>query len=290
MLVLGFLVAVGLMVVAWRAMGDARRARDLAARAEAVQQAGDTGLGVNGIDVGTLMQSIAELGNRVNAAEAAPRQSVEPDDRRAHELEEVLARLDALEQQLLELRERVEARPKPEDTPAGIAKAIRDLAGTDREIEESRKEQRIALHERFLELFPNDPDAIHQLEELIGENLGSRPALALESLERYGARIGAEPWQIDDLRANVLIQNQRFDEGRAAYARVMRSPASEHERATARFFLAYSYMKEGRYDEARSQFEQLIAQYGDDPPAAIADTVSGAKTQLAKIAEYTQKK
>lgn len=279
------LIALCLLLVAcsswfaWDSSVDARQAAERAARAEAevmrLSTAGSSSPPITRQDsVGTPIADPVSI-----------RREAEGDATSAPGLAELSERLARLEDDVRELGVRVDGRPPPESftTPEAIAKELRGLGSDPRE-----RPNRIALLERFLSLFPDHPEAQARLEELIGEHLMGNPQSALDVLDRFGARAVTDPLTLDGIRANVLVQNQRFDEGRACYER-LRLAATDHEgAASASFWIAHSYMSEGRYDQAQAGFEALIARYGLDPSQGMASLVNGAKNQLELIARYRQ--
>lgn len=280
LIALGGLLAAGCLIFGWTAARRAERETERAARAQAEA--------LRAIIDAEARQSAAQSAAPEPPALESPslRAVVQPDaalDPRWPELNERLARLES---EVRELRERVDGRPKLEtyETPESIAQELRGLAGMQGE-----RARRIALLERFLDLFPQHPGADQLLEQLIAERLESTPRLALEALDRYGAGVVADPLELDGLRANVLVQNGRFDEGRACYARIARASPDAQEAAEAGFWIAYSYMQEARYEDAQAGFEDLIARYGSDAAPAMTSLVQGAKNQLTIIAQYKQK-
>ncbi|HUR29006.1 MAG TPA: tetratricopeptide repeat protein [Planctomycetota bacterium] len=204
----------------------------------------------------------------------------------ASRLGEIEARLARLEETLRQLSTQPRALViEALDTADSIEKALRALGGAEQD-----RAQRIQLLERFLDLFPDDPRATAMLEALIAENLGTYPKLSLASLDRFGSRVVTDPLELDKLRANVLIQNHRFDDGRSYYERVLRAAPSAEVSADASFWIAYSYMSQANYAEARARFETLIAQHANDTSPGIVSLVSGAKNQLVLIEQYQAKK
>jgi tetratricopeptide (TPR) repeat protein len=150
--------------------------------------------------------------------------------------------------------------------------------------------ERIALLQLFLERFPHDPNAAEQLDRLVGQLLASDKPEALAALDRFGTQVFADLTRLETLRAGALMQNRRFDDGRAIYERLLREAPDEESRATNSFWIAYSFIQENRWDDARTRFELLIARYGDDPSAALQSVVAGARNQLTRIAEHQSKK
>lgn len=196
-------------------------------------------------------------------------------------------RVARLEEEVTQLRTRADGRPTVEslDTVASIEAELRALPPGD-----EHRTRRIALLERFLERFPDDPRAASVLDRLIAEHLADRPDMALASLDRFEARVARDPFERDKVRANVLIQNGRHDEGRGYYERIARAASDAPTAADAEFWIAYSYMEQADYDAARSRFELLIARYESQPSPALASLIAGAKMQLEQIERYRERR
>lgn len=192
-------------------------------------------------------------------------------------------RVARLEEEVRQLRTRADGRPTVEslDTVSSIETELRALPAGD-----EHRARRVALLERFLERFPDDPHAASILDRLIAENLAGRPDLALASLDRFEARVARDPLERDKVRANVLIQNGRHDEGRSYYERVARAASDPPTAADAEFWIAYSYMDQADYDAAQSRFQLLIARYESQPSPALANVIAGAKAQLEQIERF----
>ncbi len=274
-------LAIGGLMMAWSSKTAALRERDRAVAAKADAHAN-----------AALAHSAAIAASRAAEEEIAIEQpgnrvALQGDDGVVAQLQGIAARLDGLEAAVRQLQQQAAGKPPVDtlNTAESIEQALRGLAGMPGE-----RERRIALLERFLDLFPNAPNAQAMLEALIGENLSSEPELGLASLDRYGSRVVADPLKLEEIRANVLIQNRRFDEGRACYERVLRSATNDRDMADSSFWIAYSYMQEPRYDLAQAKFEALIARFELDPSPEVASIVKGAKNQLELIAKYKNQK
>jgi len=181
----------------------------------------------------------------------------------------------------------------PPDSADGIKRAIEELSHTAPEklIKERREEKISALRERLLREFPDDPDAPRYLSRLIGDRIVAGEyddAHAL--LGEMAPLVGIEEWRRNELSAGIFSQQRSFGASRQAYdLNIHSNDIPEHERASSMFFYAYTYMKEGRYAEARSHFQALIDHYGENPAPAVLNSVNGAKTQLATIEKYLNK-
>ncbi|MEO6710239.1 MAG: tetratricopeptide repeat protein [Planctomycetota bacterium] len=149
---------------------------------------------------------------------------------------------------------------------------------------------RIELMEQYLSLFPRDPAAEGMLESLIAEKLGSDASSALDALDRYGSQVMTEPAKLDGMRGNLLVENRRFEDGRACYERVLRTGRDERAKADASFWIATSCLNEGRDDEAKARFQSLISQYEGDQSLELFSTLQGARNQLELIEKYKPKR
>jgi len=275
------LLGLGCLYFAWTAVDTAHRERDRAEAAEAEARACE------------IAARPAHVAQSPNPLEQPP--IPVPAERTAQSRDaDPTSHLQAIDERLAQLEVAVgalQAQPTDQpsvnalDTPESIAKAFRAISNVPEE-----RARRVQLLERFLDMFPNDPGAADMLEKLIAEHLYSNRSLALTALDKYGARIVNDISALDGLRANVLIQNRRFDEGRSYYERVLRAASDEPARADASFKFAYSYMQEGRLDEAKAQFENLIARYEHVTSPYLTSTIQGAKNQLVLIEQYKAKK
>ena len=284
-----FLIAISTLFVlggvffAWTSVSAARRERDQALmaviEAQARARSAQADAHAAATDSGAL--------EKPPAAASEQRVAVPSPEHDDHQVQELIARVASLEKEIHDLRERVDGRAAVEtyDTPEAIAKALQQQGSTLLDTQ-----RRIELLEHFLKLFPTHADAAVGLELLVGAYLQSKPALALDALDRYGTTVITDASRLDHLRAGALVQNQRFDDGRAAYERVLSAATDPHGTADATFWISYSYMQETRYDEAQSRFENLIASYEKDPSPGMSNIVEGAKNQLKLIAEYKAKK
>ena len=271
----------GFLYFAWTSVATAHRERDRAELAEAEALANEA----------TARQApVAQFADPLEqppSPVSAERTALSPNA-------DVMARLQAIDERLAQLEAAVrtlQAQPTGQpsvaalDTPESIAKALRAISNVPEE-----RARRIQLLERFLDMFPNDPEATDMLEKLIAEHLFSNRPLALTALNRYGTQVVTEPFKLDRISANVMIQNRRFEDGRGFYERALRSAPDERARADVSFWIAYSYMKESRYDDATAHFQSLIARYEGDPSPELASLIQGAKNQLELIEEAKAKK
>lgn len=211
-------------------------------------------------------------------------QATEVDDKR--QLAVIQDRLAQLESAIRLLQ--VQPKNQPIGELLNSAESIDDAIFTVSDAPEERG-RRIQLMERFLDLFPNHPRAIVMLEGLIAEHLESNPALALTSLDSYGLQVVADPSKLNAMRANALIYNQRFDDGRDLYEQVSKTAEDDIGRAGAHFGIACSYMRERKLDEAKRRFTELILLYGQSHSPALANTITNARQQLELIDKLQSK-
>jgi len=165
-----------------------------------------------------------------------------------------------------------------------ILRALRAIGSAPEE-----RAPRIQLIERYLELFPRDPASMELLQTLIAENLRSDAALALGALDRYGSQVVTESAKLDGIRGHLLVQNRRFEDGRACYERVLLTASDARTSADASYWIAYSYLNEGRDDEAKIRFRSLISRYEGDSSVELFSTIQGARNQLELIEKYAPK-
>jgi len=201
------------------------------------------------------------------------------DDAFARRVRELEARLGKLETQdaLRGLQ--------PADSPDALRRQIAMLRGPDQESMLMNRAQRMALCERFLARFPDDPKAKEVLGQFVEDALfAGQPVRALEMLQSYVPRLPLATWERELMFVGVYNSQRDEAKARGVHERVLADPgAPTHVRANAAFFVAYSHLQEGHLEQARAGFEQVIATYGGDP--AMKNTVDGARAQLAKIDE-----
>lgn len=276
------LLAAG-MSIAWRTQRARDDAAERAMRVESEARLAASEAGIHAKESASSVQrETLEIPAPARAA-VAPNSSAED----AAALQALAERVARLEEEVRQLRTRADGRPTVEslDTVASIEAELRALLPGD-----EHRTRRIALLERFLERFPDDPRAASVLDRLIAEHLADRPDMALASLDRFEARVARDPFERDKVRANVLIQNGRHDEGRGYYERIARAASHAPTAADAEFWIAYSYMEQADYDAAQSRFELLIARYESQPSPALASLIAGAKLQLEQIERYRERR
>ncbi|MCA8965315.1 MAG: hypothetical protein KDC48_10520 [Planctomycetes bacterium] len=209
-------------------------------------------------------------------------------DSAAAQVPDVEARLADLERAVAQLRNTQVGIGEMPTTVDGIVRALADknLHGTNVPVE--LKQRRMELRRRLLELAPQDPRAVPELMELTTDYLVNfGPDRAISLLDEFAVRVGVAARPLALRYASLYSQAGDGDRARQLYDGVVRDPtATEHDRASARFWHAYSFYQQGRYAEAASGFEALIMAYGDDPPAAVKDSVGGARNYLAKCREH----
>ena len=199
-------------------------------------------------------------------------------------LEQRLAELERLVRQMRS--EQLAIGPMPTDL-GGVVRALADKNLHGHGIAPELRQRRMDLRRRLLELAPTDPQAAQVLMDLADDYLlAAGPKRAIALLDEWGTRIGVEPRRLAGAYANYHFQAHDHDRAREIYDSLARdTAATEAERASARFWHAYSFYQQRRYVEAASGFQALIDQYGDDPPVAVRDTVGGARNYLQKCRE-----
>ena len=197
------------------------------------------------------------------------------------------ARLADLERRVAQLRSAELAIGEMPTTVAGIVGALADKNLYGYGIAPELRQRRMDLRRRLLELAPQDPRAGKELLELANDYVGAYGAArAIALLDEFAARVDVPARELTLRYAGLYSQSGDGDRARQLYDGVARDPsASESDRASARFWHAWSYYNQGRFDEAARGFEALILAYGDDPPAAVKDSVGGARNYLAKCRE-----
>jgi tetratricopeptide (TPR) repeat protein len=195
-------------------------------------------------------------------------------------------RLAAVERLLQQVRsEQLAIGPMPSDLGA-IVKALADknLYG---DVAPELRQRRMDLRQRLLELAPGDPQAGKVLLDLANDSLMAHgPRTAIEVLDRFAGRTNVQAGQLARAYANFHGQAGDGDRARSYYDSILRDAAtSEADRASTRFWHAYSFYQQQRYDEAAQGFAALISSYGDDPPATVRNSVDGARDYLQKCRE-----
>jgi hypothetical protein len=74
------------------------------------------------------------------------------------------------------------------------------------------------------------------------------------------------------------------------YERVLGAATDERDRGDTISLIAKSYLLEGRLEDAKAQFEGLIARYKNDPSPYMKSKIQDAKHQLDLIAQLNAKK
>ena len=115
-------------------------------------------------------------------------------------------------------------------------------------------------------------------------NLGAKKAIEL--LDTYGTRTNTEALRLSQAYAGYYSTAGDPDRARSLYDTIARDQtAPEEARADARFWHAYTLYQQQRYDEAARGFQALIDSYGAEPPAAVRNSVGGARNYLQKCRE-----
>ncbi|MFY9340967.1 MAG: hypothetical protein WAT39_00665, partial [Planctomycetota bacterium] len=194
-------------------------------------------------------------------------------------LEQRLAVVERLVQQMRS--EQLAIGPLPSDL-GGVVRALADKNLYGHGIAPELRQRRMDLRRRLLELAPTDPQAAQVLLDLADDQLlANGPNAAIALLDEFGTRTGTAPAQLARAYANYHGQAGNHERARELYDSLSRdAAATEAERASARFWHAYSFYNQQRYPEAARGFQALIDQYGDEPPVAVRDTVSGARNYL----------
>lgn len=244
-----------------------------------------------GVALDALATRLDELERRVAAAGggAAAERSLAQADEPTAALQRFEQRLTALEAEFAQLRAEIGRLGPMPDTPAGVLAALEDknLFGPDATA--AQRQRRRELWMRFLELAPRDPQAAAILERLFEDQLAEDPGAALAILDRHQPLVALPSLKLDRLRANGLSLKGDADGARAIYARIAADRnLPEEQRLDAAFWHAYSWKQQGRYDEARREFEALIASCPAEASPALVSLVAGARAQLAQIDEWQQ--
>ncbi|MBL9077202.1 MAG: hypothetical protein JNL08_06855 [Planctomycetes bacterium] len=215
-------------------------------------------------------------------ADAAPAPTANAADTGAVE-----ARLAAVEAAVAALRSDLAALGPMPDTAAGIVQALADQNLFGPGASPAHVQRRRELWQRFLELAPRDPQAPRMLEQACGDLLATDPGAAIELLDRHRHSVALAPLRVDYLRANALSLLGQGDGARAIFGRLAGDRSlSEVERVDAAFWHAHTWKQQGRYDEARREFESLIAHYGADRRAEVVSIVDGARGQIAEMERW----
>jgi tetratricopeptide (TPR) repeat protein len=176
--------------------------------------------------------------------------------------------------------------PMP-DTVAGIVKALADKNLFGHDASPQQVQRRRELWTRLLELAPRDPQAPAILEQLCNDYLGQDPRQSLALLERYERLVDLPALRADRLRANCLLQAGDADGARAIYARIAADRSlTEDARVGAMFWHAYVWKRQGQYDDARREFEALIATYGNASDPEIVSYAQGARAQIEEMERW----
>jgi hypothetical protein len=239
-------------------------------------------------------------GGAAHASGAREAAAPKGDAERVKGIEERLVALEAATaamQKSLESLARREGVPLLELPAAGasaaqlkaVARKLEALTRTD--ADEGLRNQLIALRERLLAEYPNDPDAIQTFEALVQDYLRNRQSKdARRAIADRGDRLSLPEWKRERLTAHTYAVERDFANERQAYERIVGNPAAPvNDRADAEFWIAYTYYAEGKSEEAKAGFQTLVDKYGSSDSIALKQTVDGAKTHLVKIADAKKK-
>jgi plasmid stabilization system protein ParE len=237
-----------------------------------------------------LAPRIEALEARLGRLEHTPASATVPDRAAAAppastgEFEALRGRVEQLERALAELRAAGRPASAISDADELLAQLERVRAKLAANDPEARR-QRIALLERFLELFPDDPRAGELLEDLVGEHLVSEPAQAVAALERWRGSVRIDPWRFDASYANALGFAGRVADADAQYQRIaQRNDYPENARWDARFFGAYLHAQRGGRAEAVRRFEAIVREIEAlGSPPHLEPTLGGARSQLEQL-------
>ncbi|MCA8952479.1 MAG: hypothetical protein KDE27_23410 [Planctomycetes bacterium] len=200
------------------------------------------------------------------------------------------ARLAAVEATVAAMRSELSALGPMPETLTGIVKALADKNLQGYGVTAEQRQRRRELWRKFLELAPDDPGAVDVFTKLFNDYLGSDSRQSLALLDEWETKLQLPAHDAAMLRANGLLQSGQSDAAREIYA-AMRDDGrnSEAERVAAHFWHAHSWKRQGRYDEARREFEILIARYaGREPEPAIASLVRGARAQIEEMDRWAK--
>lgn len=239
------------------------------------------------LEAATISRSL-EAANRTAPVPASDRGEAAPEATAEVDADPVAERrIATLERTVADLVTRVGGLGAMPDDLAGVLLALEDKNLVGHQVDAAEKERRMALHRWLVDNAPDHPEAAGALKKLVSDLLFSGgPKQALETLDEHAARVGLSGWPLDRQRASLLSQSGRPDDARRIYIERESDPRlSDSERASAMFWRAYSYREEGRYDEARATFNQLIARFGQSDDRGVDDSVGGARTQLEQIAD-----
>lgn len=145
--------------------------------------------------------------------------------------------------------------------------------------------ERIALRERFLAAFPQDSKSKVEFTYLISDYLfAERPEEALAAITRHARALGLEDWQAELARAEVASSKRQLTNYRAALQRATDdAQIPMGERAQAEFFIAHSFLEEGRAADSRAAFESFISRYQASDKPEVLQLIEGAKLQMNKL-------
>lgn len=205
---------------------------------------------------------------------------------------ETAARLRALERAVAELRSELRALGPMPETLAGIVKALADKNLQGHGVTPEQRQRRRELWMRFLELAPDDQQAPDVLTKLVNDCLGTDARLSLALLDQWERRVAMPPHDAAMLRANARMQSGDSDGARQLWTVAANDGGlTDQQRVKAAFWHAHSWKSQGRYAEARREFEALIASYaGRDPGPAIESLVQGARGQIGEMERWQQRK
>jgi len=173
--------------------------------------------------------------------------------------------------------------PMP-DTAAGVVAALADKNLYGHDATSEHRQRRRELWRRFLELAPRDAEAPGILERLCNDLIATNARESLAVLDRYQGMVDLPAHHADRLRANCLVQSGQNDEARAVYARLAADlRLDEDDRVAAAFWHAHTWKQQGRYPEARREFEDLIARNVHATLPAISSLVASARGQIAEM-------
>ncbi len=179
----------------------------------------------------------------------------------------------------------VEAVP---DSIEAIRKALSDKNLYGFQVSNEVRNRRMELLERFLALAPTDRQAERHFRQLFDDYMGTRQFQRGKALlERMRGPLEFTQWELNSRLATLASLRGKGAEARRLMSQTANDPgAPENRRARARFDIAHSYQQAGDYARAIRLYQVLIRSYPDPPPAAVKDSVGGAKAMIARIRRW----
>ncbi len=215
-----------------------------------------------------------------------PPASVRVDVDLLHRIELLEQRLDELSRALARLGTASQdgATATLGDTPALLAERgqLLRLAGN---LTEEQNARLIRILRALLERHAGEEGSEGNLVYLVNAlNRARQGDEARAAIDQFGSRVGLDPWRAEELRGGIAASARDHEVARRHYRAIQMDPSAPvHGRANAAFWEGYSYLNEGRKQEALETFRRLVQEYAGHEHPGVRNSVEAAERELAQL-------